>query len=145
MKLSTRSRYGLRMLLDIALNNGSGPVRIDDISKRRGLSVKYLEKLIRPLKKAGYVRSKRGPKGGYTLTSEPTNITVGEIVRLLEGDLTLTECVNDPSVCSISSECVTRKVWADVTESMLCKLDAITLDDLVNQAKQCDMLGLPCC
>ena len=79
------------------------------------------------------------------MTSAPTNITVGEIVRLLEGDLTLTECVNDPSICSISADCVTRKVWAEVTESMLAKLDAITLQDLVGQATQSDLLGLPCC
>lgn len=140
MKLSTRSRYGTRMLLDIALNGGEGPVRISDISKRQGVSVKYLEKLIRPLKKADYIKSKRGPKGGHMLAKPPTDISVGEVVRLLEGELALTECTANGSVCESSADCIMRQVWIKVTGAMYRQLDALTFDDLVGMAEN----GKPC-
>ena len=84
MKLSTRSRYGTRMLLDMAQHYNQGPVQVGDIAKRQGISVKYLEQIIIPLKRAGYVKSARGPKGGHALARRPEEITVGEIVALLE-------------------------------------------------------------
>lgn len=135
MKLSTRSRYGTRMLLDIALNGGEGPVRISDISKRQGVSVKYLEKLIRPLKKADYIKSKRGPKGGHMLAKPPQEISVGEVVRLLEGELALTECAANGSVCNGSADCIMRQVWVKVTGAMYKQLDALRFSDLVEMSR----------
>ncbi len=136
MKLSTRSRYGTRMVLDIALNSHGGPVRISDISKRQGVSVKYLEKLIRPLKQAGFIKSKRGPRGGHTLSDNPENIAVGAVVRAMEGEMALTECAKDASVCPISADCLTRRVWIEATKAMLDRLDAITFKDLMREAER---------
>ncbi|KHK03601.1 RrF2 family transcriptional regulator [Desulfovibrio sp. TomC] len=145
MQLTTRSRYGLRMLLDIALHGEDGPVRIQDIAKRRNISVKYLEQLIRALKKAGFINSKRGPKGGHVLAVGTDQIRVGDVVRALESRPELTECVGCPEVCLISSDCITRQIWARATESIFRELDAILLTDLLIQARRSEMLGLPCC
>lgn len=136
MKLSTRSRYGTRMVLDIAMHGDEGPVRISDISERQGISVKYLEKLIRPLKLGGYVQSKRGPKGGHKLTRKPNEITVGEIVRLLEGELLLTECARDKGVCPISEDCLTRRIWIEASEVMYDRLNAINFQELMDEAQR---------
>ena len=132
MKLSTRSRYGTRMLLDIAAHGGNGPVSVSDISGRLGVSVKYLEQLIRPLKKAQYVKSSRGPKGGHQLAKSPEEISVGEIVRLLEGGINLTDCIVESAICPKMSECPTRRVWAEATRAMTGILDSITLAELSN-------------
>ncbi len=122
------------MVLDIAMHETDGPVRISDISSRQGISVKYLEKLIRPLKQAGYVTSKRGPRGGHRLSRSAKDITVGEVVRLLEGELILTECAMDPSVCTIAQDCLTRRVWKEASDAMYERLDSITFSDLLKEA-----------
>ena len=145
MQLTTRSRYGLRMLLDIALHGDDGPVRIQDIAKRRNISVKYLEQLIRALKKAGFITSKRGPKGGHVLAVGADQIKVGDVVRALESRPELTECVGNPDVCLIAADCVTRQIWARATESIFRELDAILLVDLMVQARRSEIFGLPCC
>lgn len=134
MKLSTRSRYGTRMVLDIALHGLDGPVRIGDISRRQGVSVKYLEKLIRPLKQGGVIKSKRGPKGGHMLAMPPERISVAAVVKLMEGDLALTECIKNKKTCPISEDCLTRKVWMDATQAMFDKLDAISFAELIKEA-----------
>ncbi len=132
MKLTTRSRYGTRMILDMALHDGNGPVRIKDIAARQGVSVKYLEKLVRELKQAGFVRSRRGPRGGHELARPLEAISVGDIVRALEGDLSLVECEAEAGVpCPRQADCLTREVWADAARAMHERLDAITLADLV--------------
>jgi Rrf2 family protein len=145
MQLTTRSRYGLRMLIDIALHGGDRPVRIQDIAKRRNISVKYLEQLIRALKKAGFIHSKRGPKGGHVLAMAPEDIRVGDVVRALEVRPELTECVGNPDACMIASDCVTRQIWARATASLFKELDAIHVADLLVQARKSEILGLPCC
>ncbi|MGD9609574.1 MAG: Rrf2 family transcriptional regulator [Desulfovibrionaceae bacterium] len=145
MQLTTRSRYGLRMLLDIALHGEDGPVRIQDIAKRRNISVKYLEQLIRALKKAGFIQSKRGPKGGHVLATPPDQIKIGDVVRALESRPELTECVGNPDICIIANECVTRQIWLRATESIFRELDAIRLADLLEQSRKSELLGLPCC
>lgn len=134
MKLSTRSRYGTRMLLDIALHGDNGPVTVMDISGRLDLPVKYLEKLVRLLKKGKYIKSKRGPKGGHVLAKNPDEITIGAIVRDLEGGLDLTDCLSGKNPCPKLDACSTRKVWAAATKGMLRELDALTLRDLMNDA-----------
>ena len=108
MKLSTRSRYGTRMMLDLAQHYGESPVQIGEIARRQDISVKYLEQLIIPLKKAKYIKSIRGPKGGHVLAKPPEEITVGEIVELLEGGINLSDCIENPETCARSNICLTR-------------------------------------
>ena len=115
MKLSTRSRYGVRILVDLARHHDQRPVQISEISKRQDISVKYLEQLIRPLKHADLVTSVRGPKGGHLLAKNPKNITLGQIVRLFEGQSDLVECVSDPEKCAMSDDCQVRLAWKDAT------------------------------
>ena len=132
MKLSTRSRYGARILVDLARNRNQGPVQIGEISKRQDISVKYLEQLIRPLKKAKLVSSVRGPKGGHLLAEKPENITLGQVVRLFEGQTDLVECVSYPEICPMSDDCQVRLAWRDATEVLYEKLDSTTISDLMN-------------
>ena len=135
MKLTTRSRYGTRMILDMALHGKDGPVRIKDIAERQGVSVKYLEKLVRELKQAGFVRSRRGPRGGHELAMPLEAVTVGGVVRTLEGELSLVECDADPGrTCPRLADCLTREVWAEASRAMHKALDAISLADLVARA-----------
>ena len=132
MKLSTRSRYGTRILVDLARHKDQGPVQIGEISKRQDISVKYLEQLIRPLKQAKLVTSVRGPKGGHLLAANPKNITLGQVVRLFEGQTDLVECVSFPDKCPMSDDCQVRLAWQDATEVLYDKLDATTIADLMN-------------
>jgi Rrf2 family protein len=132
MKLSTRSRYGTRILVDLARNKDQGPIQIGEISKRQDISVKYLEQLIRPLKKAKLVTSVRGPKGGHLLAEAPENISLGQIVRLFEGQSDLVKCVSYPEKCAMSDDCQVRRAWRDATKVLYEKLDSTTISDLMN-------------
>lgn len=136
MKLSTRSRYGTRMMVDMAQRFDEGPVQIGEIAKRQEISVKYLEQLIIPLKKANYVTSTRGPKGGHMLAKPPEKITVGEIVKVLEGGIDLTDCIENPGACEKSDTCLTRGVWQEATEAMYDKLNSVTLSEMVEMGKK---------
>ena len=131
MKLSTRSRYGARILVDLARNDDLGPVQISDISKRQDISVKYLEQLIRPLKQANLVTSVRGPKGGHQLAKKPEKITLGQVVRLFEGQSELVECISKTEKCAMSDDCNLRLAWKDATQVLLNKLDTTTIADLM--------------
>ena len=131
MKLSTRSRYGARILVDLARHNNQGPVQIGEISKRQDISVKYLEQLIRPLKQAKLVESVRGPKGGHMLAKNPEKITLGQIVRLFEGQSDLVECVSNPETCNMADDCQVRLAWKDATRVLYEKLDSTTIADLM--------------
>ncbi len=137
MRLTTRSRYGTRMMLDIAMHCGDGPVRISDIAKRQGLSTKYLEKLIRELKKAGFISSKRGPGGGHTLAIPPRDISVGGIVRSLEGDIGLVECLDNDTLCQRIDDCPTREVWVKASNAMYAALDEISIADMLKEGSFC--------
>jgi Rrf2 family iron-sulfur cluster assembly transcriptional regulator len=134
MKLSTRSRYGVRLMLDLALHAVEGPVRLGSVAQRQGIGIKYLEQIIISLKKADYVTSVRGPKGGHMLTRPPEEITVGEIVGLLEGGLKLTRCTQYPEECVRSGHCVTRILWMEATEAIRERLDGITFRELMNRS-----------
>ena len=134
MKLSTRGRYGTRMMLDLAQHQGQGPVQIGEIAKRQEISVKYLEQLIIPLKKADYIKSIRGPRGGHMLAIPPENITVGEIVKILEGGIDLTDCIGNPGICPRAEHCVTRDIWAEATDAIYNKLNSITLAKMIDMA-----------
>ena len=131
MKLSTRSRYGTRILVDLARHNNQGPVQIGEISKRQDISVKYLEQLIRPLKQARLVESVRGPKGGHMLAKKPEEITLGQIVRLYEGQTDLVECISNPEKCDMAEDCRVRLAWKDATRVLYEKLDSTTIADLL--------------
>ena len=131
MKLSTRSRYGARIQVDLARHHDLKPVQIGEISKRQDISVKYLEQLIRPLKQAKLVTSVRGPKGGHLLAKKPEEITLGQIVRLFEGQSELVECISKPEKCSMSDDCQVRLAWKDATRVLYEKLDSTTIADLM--------------
>ena len=141
MKLSTRSRYGTRLMLELAQHYTEGPIPLGDIAKRQDVSVKYLEQIIIPLKRAHYIESVRGPKGGHILTKPPEEITVGEIVVLLEEGTSLVECIEDTTVCERADICPTRLLWKEVSEAMLNKLQTVTLADLVQKAKALENKG----
>ena len=132
MKLSTRSRYGTRMMLDLAQRYDQGPVQMGEISKRENISVKYLEQLIIPLKKANFIKSVRGPKGGHMLARPPEEITVGDIVRILEGGITLSSCIENPEACDRTTKCLVRDVWEETTKVMYDKLNSVTLSKMIN-------------
>ncbi|MBN2260844.1 MAG: Rrf2 family transcriptional regulator [Clostridiales bacterium] len=134
MKLSTKGRYGLKAMFDLALHFGSGPVSLAHISERQDISMSYLEQLIATLRKAGLVYSIRGSQGGYELNFSPSEITVGDILEVLEGQLAPVSCVksNDTEHCSKSGECVTRAVWQQIHDSITDVVDSITLQDMVN-------------
>jgi Rrf2 family protein len=118
-------------MLDMAEHYQEGPVQLRAIAERQGIPVKYLEQIIIPLKKAGYVKSVRGYKGGHLLAKPPQEITAGEIVALLEGGRRLALCTDDPGLCPRAKTCVTRLLWKEATEGMYEKLSAVTLADLV--------------
>jgi Rrf2 family cysteine metabolism transcriptional repressor len=133
MKLSTKGRYGLRALLDLALHQGEGLVLLKDIARRQEFSLSYLEHLIAPLVAAGVVRSTRGARGGVSLLKPPSEIKLSEIVQLLEGSITPVDCVNNPALCHRSTFCVTRDIWVEIKEAMSQVLDSTTLQDLVER------------
>lgn len=135
MKLSTRSRYGTRMVLNLAEKYNEGPVRIGQIAKHLEVSVKYLEQLIIPLKKADLIKSVRGPKGGHKLAKPPEEVTVGDIVRILEGGIDLSDCISDPKICQNTESCVTRSLWQEATDAMYDKLDSTTFADMIEMGK----------
>ncbi len=117
-------------MVDLAVHYNKGPVQLGDISKRQDISVKYLEQILIPLKKAGYVSTVRGPKGGFLLAKAPEKITMAEIVELLEGNRNLVACTENPGICSRSGSCITKNLWEELTEIMYKKLSSVTLADL---------------
>ena len=135
MKLSTRSRYGTRLMLDMAQHYQDGPIHLASVAKRQEISVKYLEQIIIPLKKANYVRSVRGPKGGHTLARPPEDITVGEIVALLEERTSLADCSDNDKTCKRSPICLTCRLWKEAAQAMFDKLHSITLADVMREAE----------
>ena len=136
MKFSTKGRYGVRALLDVALHSDGGPVLLKHVAQRQGISAQYLEHLVAPLIKAGFLRSMRGARGGLTLAKAPGDIPLSRVIETLEGSLAPVECVDDPNICPRSEHCVTRDVWEDMKRAMLQVLDPITLEDLVQRHKE---------
>ena len=134
MKLSTRGRYGTRLMVDLARHYAQGPVPLGEIAKRQDLSAKYLEQLIILLKGAGLIRSARGRRGGYMLARKPERISVGEIVEALEGRLALVNCVIEPDLCYRSPECPTRDIWVNMTGMIKEQLYSMNLQQLLDCA-----------
>lgn len=138
MKISTKGRYALRLMLDLALNNTGEYITIKSIAARQEISEKYLEQIISLLNRAGYVRSIRGAQGGYKLAKEPVEYTVGMILRLTEGSLAPVECLEEGNDCNRSNGCVTKDVWVELYDAIKSVVDKITLQDLVD--KQLNMV-----
>ena len=137
MKISSKGRYALRLMLDIAQHDNGNPVRIKDISMRQEISDKYLEQIISILNKAGFVRSVRGPQGGYLLTHSPEEYTVGMILRLTEGSLAPVACLDgDVNTCERQENCVTLRVWNRLKDAINDVVDNITLADLLEWSSE---------
>jgi len=137
MRLTTKSRYGLRALFDIAYNCGTMPAQIQDISRRQQISPRYLEQIFQSLKRAGILKSKRGPQGGYCLSRSPDQITVLEILNATEQDVLLVDCAGTKprktkrvADCPFEGQCVTQSVWADASSLLNELFGGITLQTL---------------
>ncbi len=133
MQLTTKARYVIRALIDIAIHSGEGSVLVKDIAKRQDISGRYLEQLLLAPRAAGMIRSTRGAHGGFTLARSPVEITLHDIVRVTEGSISPTECADDPDTCPNVGECVTHDVWVQIKQAIdeiLCKT---TLQDLVDR------------
>jgi Rrf2 family cysteine metabolism transcriptional repressor len=133
MRLSTKGRYAVRAMLDLALQPGEAPILIRDISQRQEISELYLEQLFTRLKAAGLLRSIRGPKGGFLLSRHPSQIRVIDIVEAMEGTTALVECVDDADFCSRAGLCVARQLWTEVKEAVDRVLESLTLQDLTTR------------
>ena len=137
MKISTKGRYALRLMLDLAVNDTGEPVRIKDIAARQEISDKYLEQIISTLNKAGYVKSIRGPQGGYRLAKDAEKYTVGMILRLTEGSLEPVSCLDDEvNSCPRQESCVTLRLWRMLSAAISDVVDKVTLADLVEWQSQ---------
>ncbi len=136
MRLSTKSRYGTRAVLDIALHSHNGPVTLNDISVRQEISRKYLGQIVHQLLAAGILESIRGPRGGYIMGRSPKKTKLGEIIRILDGSMAPVRCVDKSKTCNRTSKCATREVWVKIKESLESVVDDITIADLVSRQKE---------
>ena len=143
MKLSTKSRYGVRAMFDMAFHAGTLPAQIKDISRRQNISPRYLEQIFQDLKKAGLLKSRRGPQGGYSLTRAPEEITVKEIVLAAEGELLLVNCIKGrrkegeaPPACEFDNQCLTQHIWVEGSRILGEYFDSISLKDLCEQGQE---------
>ena len=139
MKISTRGRYALRLMMDIALQGQDEPVRIKDIARRQEISEKYLEQIVSVLNKAGFVKSSRGPQGGYRLMRDPSEYTVGSILCLIEGSLAPVACMDmEVNDCSRHERCATLLLWQKLHEALKDVIDHVRLSDLVAWQEELD-------
>jgi Rrf2 family protein len=136
MRLSTRTRYGTRLLFELAYNCGKGPVLLRDIAKRQDISEKYLSKIIMLLRSAGIVTSFRGSKGGYILSRAPSDIRMKEVIETLEWDISFIDCVKDKNLCKREALCPTRDFWCKMEMVMDDYLNSETLDTIVENYKR---------
>ena len=134
MKLSTKGRYGVKAMVDLAINYGDEPVSIKSISERQNISEYYLEQLFATLRKAGIIKSIRGAQGGYVLNRDPSEITIHEVIELLEGPIEISNCLVEESYDNIEA-CPTRLLWKKIKESIEEVTHSITLQDMVNDYK----------
>jgi Rrf2 family protein len=135
MKLSTKGRYGVRLMLDLAAHYGERPVLLREISQREDISEKYLWHLINPLKSAGLIHATRGAHGGYELAKAPAEITVKDIFEVVEGPICLVDCVEKPATCERSDFCVARDLWGDASRVLAETLAKTTLASLIERQK----------
>jgi len=131
MRISTRSRYGMRMMINLAANFEKGYSFLKDIAKDEGISEKYLSLIVIPLKSAGLLKTTRGVHGGYILSRHPSKITAQEIVEVLEGDLSLVECAKDENYCIKVRNCASHDIWSSISEKIAEFLNSFTLEDIL--------------
>ena len=137
MKISTKGRYALRLMLDIAAHDSGEPVRIKEIASRQEISAKYLEQIVAVLSKAGYVKSIRGPQGGYRLTRKPEEYPLGDILRLTEGSLAPVECLEgETNQCPRAGDCITLLFWKKLDKAIREVTEGYTLEDLLTWQNQ---------
>ncbi len=137
MKISTKGRYAVRMMLDLTLHNTGEYISLKDISKRQEITVKYLEQIVTALTKTGFLRSQRGNNGGYRLARAPKDYTIGDILRATEGSLVPVACLEDePNQCNRSAECVTLPFWQGLAKVINDYVDSVTLEDLADWSNQ---------
>ncbi len=144
MKISTKGRYGLRIMTDLAVNGKDGPVALKEIAERENLSEKYLEQIINLLSKEGLVKSVRGAKGGYHLTKSPKEITVEDILKATEGSLAPVACAEDNGKCENYCDCVTSFIWTQIYEATISVVSSITLENLADRSVSFQKTGLEC-
>lgn len=137
MKLSTKGRYGVKAMVDLAIHYGDEPASIKKISERQGISEYYLEQLFSPLRKANLIRSVRGAQGGYMLSRHPEDITIGDIMGILEGPVEISECIDDTkgNSCDNIDCCATRLLWSKIRDSIDSVMESTTLQDIVDDYK----------
>jgi Rrf2 family cysteine metabolism transcriptional repressor len=135
VKLSTRTRYGIRAVLELAIIYGQGPLQLKVIAQHQDISVKYLEQIIAMLKSGGFIRSVRGARGGYILAKSPNQIKLSDVFDCLEGPVNTVECVENQDSCVRAADCIARQVWMQVEDAINNVLQSITLQDLVDIAK----------
>ncbi|MEG0249869.1 MAG: Rrf2 family transcriptional regulator [Peptostreptococcus sp.] len=135
MKLSTKGKYGLKAMFELALSSNGEPISLKHIAKEQGISDQYLEQIFSLLKKAGLVKSVRGAQGGYYISKDLNEITVADILRVLEGDMAFTECLLDKDACENFDSCSTRYVWAKIKESIEEVTQSISLQDMIDDYK----------
>ena len=131
MKISTKGRYGLRLMVELGENWGNGPLSIREVSRRQEISEKYLEQIILQLSRAGLVKSIRGAQGGYVLTAPPEEISAGQVLRAVEGSLSPVECVDDGSECQKVDQCVTCELWRRIKGAVDNVVDSTSIGDLM--------------
>jgi Rrf2 family protein len=136
MTISTKGRYGIRLMLELAMANGAKAVSLHDIAQRQDISEKYLWQIIHPLKVAGLVTAARGAHGGYQLSKDPEEITVKDILAILEGSETIVECISHPKVCRRNRTCAARDMWSDIQRKVSEALAGFTLADLASRQSQ---------
>lgn len=132
MRISTKGRYSLLFMLDMARQPSGEPVKVRDIAARNGISMKYMEQIVSVLNKAGFVRSVRGAQGGYLLARKPEEYTVGEILRLSEGSLAPVACLDAGEVCQRREKCVTIRLYEEINNAVSSVVDGITLADMLD-------------
>ncbi len=135
MKLSTKTTYGTKALLNIASHQGHGPVLLKNVAREEQIPRQYLEQVVTPLRIAGLLNSVRGAGGGFVLARQPSQVTLSEVVQILEGSLSLVECVDAPETCERSGGCVTRDLWRETGSAVKKVLNSLTLQDLMERQK----------
>lgn len=142
MRLSTKSRYGLRALFDMAYHAGTLPAQIKDISRRQNISPRYLEQIFQDLKRGGLLKSRRGPQGGYFLARKPEEISVQDIISAAEGEMALVDCIKKNACkknCDFDNQCVTQQIWLEASQRLNDYLSSVTLKDLCEMGKEMGM------
>jgi len=136
LRLSTKGRYGTRLMLQLALHYNNGPILLKEIAQKEEISPGYLEQLIPALKAAGLVNASRGSHGGYTLAKPPSEISIRMIIQSLEGSISPVECLDSPSVCHRIEQCVARDIWKILRDEIIQTLESKTLEDMLSMHKE---------